>query len=75
MVDDRVQEGLVDLGLVEAAEEEEDGLAGDLEPALVAEQVGQDVHDPAVREELAQPQVVGNPLEKRKNNITRCSFV
>lgn len=75
MVDDRVQEGLVDLGLVEAAEEEEDGLAGDLEPALVAEQVGQDVHDPAVREELAQPQVVGNPLEKQKKNITRCSFV
>lgn len=69
VVDDRVEESLVHLGLVEAAEEEEDGLAGQLEPALVAEEIGQDIHDPAVGQELAQAQMVRDPLQEngRKN--------
>ena len=65
VADDGGEEGLVDLRLVEAAHEEDDRLADALQPAVVAEEVRQPVHEARRGQELAHAQEVCDPLRKR----------
>ena len=63
VMDNGVKEGLIELGLVKTAHQEDDRLADGLKPALVTEQISQQIHEPVGWEELSKAKMVGNPLQ------------
>ena len=60
---DRLQQGLVQLGLVEAAEDKEDVGADAGEAALAAEEAGEAVHEAVAGQELADAEEVENEAQ------------
>ena len=61
-MNNRLQQGVVDLSLVEAAQQEHDGLADPLNVALGASEGGQQINEPVAGQKFSQTHHVQKPL-------------